>query len=230
MAANLGEDEATATKALFAALGNPARVRIVNLLAAGDGRRACATCSSHSALRNDRLAALKRLVEAGLVVREEREVELLLARPGGVRAGGALAATEGVLLMATGADELREVRRRYAESARAVVAGSSGCGSSACSDGESDAATFGQALYDAEQRGELPGGDARVARLRQPTAVADLLEARQCSTWVGGRIDVILSARRDRTERDRLWRRHDRRDARARSAERARRQVSNVHP
>ena len=62
--------------------------------------------------------------------------------------------------MATTADELRdEVRRRYAESARAVTEASGGCGcgnGSCCADGESDAAEFGEAPYNAEQRGELP--------------------------------------------------------------------------
>jgi SAM-dependent methyltransferase len=61
--------------------------------------------------------------------------------------------------MATGAEELREqVRRRYAESARAVAEGSDGCGcgSGTCCVGESEAEMFGEALYDAEQRGELP--------------------------------------------------------------------------
>jgi ArsR family transcriptional regulator, arsenate/arsenite/antimonite-responsive transcriptional repressor len=69
----LSEDEASATAALFAALGNPARVRLVNVLASS-GEPAClcnlieplglaqATVSQH----------LKRLVEAGLVRREER--------------------------------------------------------------------------------------------------------------------------------------------------------------
>jgi ArsR family transcriptional regulator len=69
----LSEDEASATAALFAALGNPARVRLVNLLAS-TGEPVClcnlteplglaqATVSQH----------LKRLVEAGLVRREER--------------------------------------------------------------------------------------------------------------------------------------------------------------
>jgi ArsR family transcriptional regulator len=72
-APELNEDEAAATATLFAALGNAARVRIVNLLAAGDGPvclcnlieplgLAQATVSQH----------LKRLVEAGLVLREER--------------------------------------------------------------------------------------------------------------------------------------------------------------
>jgi hypothetical protein len=54
-----------------------------------------------------------------------------------------------VLLMSTAADELREeVRRRYAESARAVTqTGTTSCaGGSCCADGESDVATFGEAL------------------------------------------------------------------------------------
>ncbi len=69
----LSEDEASATAALYAALGNPARVRLVNVLAAS-GEPVClcnlieplglaqATVSQH----------LRRLVEAGLVLREER--------------------------------------------------------------------------------------------------------------------------------------------------------------
>jgi ArsR family transcriptional regulator, arsenate/arsenite/antimonite-responsive transcriptional repressor len=72
-APDLDEDEASATAALFAALGHPARVRIVNLLAS-DSEPMClcnlieplglaqATVSQH----------LKRLVDAGLVQREER--------------------------------------------------------------------------------------------------------------------------------------------------------------
>jgi ArsR family transcriptional regulator, arsenate/arsenite/antimonite-responsive transcriptional repressor len=72
-APELDEEEASATAALFAALGNTARVRIVNLLAATD-EPVClchlidplglpqATASQH----------LKRLVEVGLVAREER--------------------------------------------------------------------------------------------------------------------------------------------------------------
>jgi arsenite methyltransferase len=108
-----------------------------------------------------------------------------------------------VLLMSspTTADELRdEVRRRYAESARAVVAGSSGCGcgSGTCCDGESDSAGFGEALYDAEQRGELPAA-ATLASLGcgNPTAVADLREGETVlDLGSGGGIDVILSAKR----------------------------------
>jgi len=101
----------------------------------------------------------------------------------------------------TSADELRqEVRRRYAESARAVTAGSeAGCGGGGCcADGESDTVGFGEALYDAEQRGELPqaaalaslgcGNPTAVAELRQGEVVLDL--------GSGGGIDVILSAKR----------------------------------
>jgi arsenite methyltransferase len=101
--------------------------------------------------------------------------------------------------MATTADELREeVRRRYAESARAATnGGSCGCGSgSCCEDGE--AAGFGEALYDAEQRGELPE-TAVLASLGcgNPTAVADLREGETVlDLGSGGGIDVILSAKR----------------------------------
>jgi ubiquinone/menaquinone biosynthesis C-methylase UbiE len=105
--------------------------------------------------------------------------------------------------MATTADELREeVRRRYAESARAVTEGNSadcGCGSgSCCADGESDASKFGEALYDAEQRGELPE-TATLASLGcgNPTAVAEMREGETVlDLGSGGGIDVILSAKR----------------------------------
>ncbi|MEJ7568508.1 MAG: arsenite methyltransferase [Gaiellaceae bacterium] len=102
--------------------------------------------------------------------------------------------------MSTIADELREeVRRRYAESARAVVENSGGCGGgSCCVDGESDAAKFGEALYDAEQRGVLPEA-ATLASLGcgNPTAVADLREGETVlDLGSGGGIDVILSAKR----------------------------------
>jgi SAM-dependent methyltransferase len=107
-----------------------------------------------------------------------------------------------VLLMETTAEELREeVRRRYAESARAVMGEASGCGcgsGSCCADGESDAGKFGEALYDAEQRGALPEA-AALASLGcgNPTAVAELREGETVlDLGSGGGIDVILSARR----------------------------------
>ena len=105
--------------------------------------------------------------------------------------------------MATTADELRgEVRRRYAESARAVTDGSGrcGCGSGACCSDEQVAAEakFGELLYDAEQRGELPDA-AVLASLGcgNPTAVAELHEGEVVlDLGSGGGIDVILSAKR----------------------------------
>jgi SAM-dependent methyltransferase len=107
-----------------------------------------------------------------------------------------------VLLMTTTADALREeVRRRYAKSALAVSEGSDGCGcgsGSCCADGESDAAKFGEALYDAEQRGELPEA-AALASLGcgNPTAVAELRAGETVlDLGSGGGIDVILSAKR----------------------------------
>jgi SAM-dependent methyltransferase len=107
-----------------------------------------------------------------------------------------------VLLMTTTAEELREeVRRRYAESARAVIEGnkSSCCGSgSCCEDGQTDGVEFVEAFYEAEQRGELPDA-AVLASLGcgNPVAVADLNEGETVlDLGSGGGIDVILSAKR----------------------------------
>src|SRR5205823_9984601 len=76
---------------------------------------------------------------------------------------------------------------------------SCGCGSGACcADGETEAARFGQALYDPDQRGELPDA-AALASLGcgNPTAVADLREGEVIlDLGSGGGIDVILSAKR----------------------------------
>jgi arsenite methyltransferase len=101
----------------------------------------------------------------------------------------------------TTADTLREeVRRRYAESARAVEAGggASCCDSSCCGGEQTVDAKFGDALYDAEQRGELPQA-AVLASLGcgNPTAVAELREGETVlDLGSGGGIDVILSAKR----------------------------------
>jgi SAM-dependent methyltransferase len=104
--------------------------------------------------------------------------------------------------MTTTADELREeVRRRYAESALSVTegSGSCGCGSGSCCAGdENGAEAFGEALYDATQRSELPEA-ATLASLGcgNPTAVAELREGETVlDLGSGGGIDVILSARR----------------------------------
>jgi arsenite methyltransferase len=91
---------------------------------------------------------------------------------------------------------LREqVRNRYAEAARSVTS-ASGCGGGACCEGESP--DFGESLYSAEQRGELPDA-AALASLGcgNPTAVADLKDGEVVlDLGSGGGIDVILSARR----------------------------------
>jgi arsenite methyltransferase len=98
----------------------------------------------------------------------------------------------------TTADELREeVRRRYADSARAVTEGSGGCGcgSGSCCESESG---FGERLYGIEQRVELPAA-AVLASLGcgNPTAVAELREGETVlDLGSGGGIDVILSAKR----------------------------------
>ena len=105
--------------------------------------------------------------------------------------------------MTMSADQLREeVRLKYAEAA--VAAGTGGCGCT--SDGgccgnvtcDGEDGSFGEALYDAEQHGELPEA-AVLASLGcgNPTAVADLREGETVlDLGSGGGIDVILSAKR----------------------------------
>jgi SAM-dependent methyltransferase len=107
-----------------------------------------------------------------------------------------------VLLMSTTtAEELREqVRRRYAESALAVTDGApASCGGgSCCADGATESPSFGEALYDPEQRDELPDA-AVLASLGcgNPTAVAELRDGETVlDLGSGGGIDVILSAKR----------------------------------
>ncbi len=108
--------------------------------------------------------------------------------------------------MASTANELREeVRRRYAESAKAVTGEGDGCGcgsGSCCTDDSAASAVgsakFGDVLYEAAQRGELPDA-AVLASLGcgNPTVVADLREGETVlDLGSGGGIDVILSAKR----------------------------------
>jgi arsenite methyltransferase len=103
--------------------------------------------------------------------------------------------------MTTTADTLRdEVRRRYAEAALAVDTGSApACGDGSCCGGDASVEkSFGEALYDAEQRGQLPEA-AVLASLGcgNPTAVAELREGETVlDLGSGGGIDVILSAKR----------------------------------
>jgi arsenite methyltransferase len=94
--------------------------------------------------------------------------------------------------------ELREqVRARYAEAARAVTESRTGSVPGSCC-GKEGPANFGEALYDAEQRKELPEA-ATLASLGcgNPTAVADLREGEVVlDLGSGGGIDVLLSAKR----------------------------------
>jgi arsenite methyltransferase len=103
--------------------------------------------------------------------------------------------------MTTSADELREqVRSKYAEAARAVTGegGGPGCGSGECCADDAGGGRFGEALYAAEQRGELPAAVVLASLgCGNPTAVADLHEGGTVlDLGSGGGIDVILSARR----------------------------------
>jgi arsenite methyltransferase len=115
--------------------------------------------------------------------------------------------------MTTGADTLREeIRKRYAETARRVGEGSGcGCGTACCTDEVREdgccgdeccrggtPGEFGQSLYSADVRDELPE-TAALASLGcgTPTGVAELCEGEIVLDlgWGGG-IDVILSAKR----------------------------------
>jgi arsenite methyltransferase len=101
-----------------------------------------------------------------------------------------------VLLMSTTSNDLREeVRRRYAASALTVLQDT---GRGCCGADEPTDARWGDALYDTEQRGELPD-KAALASLGcgNPTAVAELREGETVlDLGSGGGIDVILSAKR----------------------------------
>ena len=102
-------------------------------------------------------------------------------------------------------EEIREtVRERYAAAARSVDAADAGCcGSSESSCGcgssaDADNQVFGDGLYSAAERDELPD-EAKLASLGcgNPTAVAELHEGEAVlDLGSGGGIDVLLSARR----------------------------------
>jgi ArsR family transcriptional regulator len=69
----LDEDEALATAELFKALGDPARVRIVNLLATSDEPVCACELYEPLALSQPTISHhLKKLTEAGLLAREQR--------------------------------------------------------------------------------------------------------------------------------------------------------------
>jgi arsenite methyltransferase len=91
-------------------------------------------------------------------------------------------------------EALREqVRARYAEAALAVARGGN-----PCCDPKTPGDGFGEALYSAEERGQVPDA-AALASLGcgNPIAVADLREGETVlDLGSGGGIDVILSARR----------------------------------
>ena len=178
---------------------------------------------------------MKKLVDAGLVEREQRGkwAYFSLKRDAVEKLAGSRRPERSVLLMTTTtADELREeVRRRYAESALAVTSGeaNAGCGSGSCCGDDGTARSA--------RRSTRPTSGASCPRPRRspslgcgnPTAVADLREGETVlDLGSGGGIDVILSAKRVGPTGTRLRARHDRRDARAGAAERAPRRGSGT--
>ena len=69
----LDEEEALATAELFKALGDPARVRLVNLLAQSDGEVCMCDLIEPVGLAQPTVSHhMKKLVDAGLVEREQR--------------------------------------------------------------------------------------------------------------------------------------------------------------
>jgi ubiquinone/menaquinone biosynthesis C-methylase UbiE len=102
-------------------------------------------------------------------------------------------------MTSTAGDLREEVRRKYAEAAKAVTAGGSGCcgdSTGCCKEGE--ASSFGPALYALDERRAAPDR-AFLASLGcgNPTAVAELHEGETVlDLGSGGGLDVILSARR----------------------------------
>ena len=72
-APGLSDEEVAATASIFAALGHPARVRIVNLLASSEEPVCLCNLMEPLGLAQATVSQhLKKLVEAGLVCREER--------------------------------------------------------------------------------------------------------------------------------------------------------------
>jgi ArsR family transcriptional regulator, arsenate/arsenite/antimonite-responsive transcriptional repressor len=72
-ASSLSDDEAEATASLFKALGDPARVRIVNLLATSGGPVCVCELVGPLGLTQPTVSHhLKKLTDAGLLVREQR--------------------------------------------------------------------------------------------------------------------------------------------------------------
>jgi ArsR family transcriptional regulator len=94
----LSDDEATATAELFKALADPARVRIVNLLASA-GEPVCA-CNLNEPVGLSQPTVshhLKKLVEAGLLDREQRgKWAYFSLRPEAVEKLAAVADLKGV--------------------------------------------------------------------------------------------------------------------------------------
>lgn len=72
-APSMSDDEAQATAALFKALGDPARVKIVNLLATSDVPVCVCELTPHLSVGQPTVSHhLRKLAEAGLLRREQR--------------------------------------------------------------------------------------------------------------------------------------------------------------
>lgn len=198
----LAEAEAEATAALFRSLSDPARVRIVNLLARSPSP--VCVCELVTALGLSQPTVsyhLKRLHDAGLLKREQRAKRAYYSvSPEALERLSSLVEPDGGAAMTTPSTSLREeVRRHYAEAARSVAtAASSGCGARSCCGETTTGGDWGEALYDTEARAELPAAALRASMgCGNPTAIADLRPGETVlDLGSGAGIDVILAAKR----------------------------------
>jgi ArsR family transcriptional regulator len=97
-APTLSEDEAAATAELFRALGDPARVRIVNLIASARGAVCACEFNESLGLAQPTVSHhLRKLTDAGLLEREQRgKWAYFSLRPDAVEKLAAVADLKGV--------------------------------------------------------------------------------------------------------------------------------------
>lgn len=201
----ISAEEAGATAGLFKALADPTRIRIVNLLANSAQPVCVCEMNAHFALTQPTLSHhLKKLVDAGLLTREQRGTWAYYAVDDDSL--GQLADIVRRKEVNGVTDVGEEVRDRYGKAARAVGREKQGapdpdagcCGASAGSCCDEGGAGFGNELYSLSEREALPQ-EAVLASLGcgNPAAVADLREGETVlDLGSGGGIDVLLSATR----------------------------------
>ena len=184
---DMTSDEAKATIAsLFKALGDPHRVRIVNLLATA--REAVCVCDLTDFLGLSQPTVshhMRKLVDAGLLAREQRGVWAYYSSPRRdptARRGAALRGRNGTM-----SDVRDEVRERYAAAAKVVATGRAADDNGPTSRAAPTDAlprTVSSLLYDVTTRADLPE-DAVLASMGCGTRPwsPSFVRVRPCWTW-----------------------------------------------